>query len=209
VTARTCTVVFGCAVSLMVLLSACRQQSSLGGLFSGTVEIDRAFGETIPFGHQLNLPLVVRNPRSQPLTFQNFRMPTSWKRIGADQGSSGGSGATFTVDAKSACLIFCRFYIGPATDTVDAMHFTKMDFMSPVGGEHISFRRDDADIDLTVNLQFAIDGQDSGQIPLVRYRIEQNKKRAVPYWVARDLKRNLENVDLKLCDVWGQRKSIR
>lgn len=191
-------------------LSCCqRPPPTLAGVFAGTIEIDRAFSDTIPFGRQLNLPIIVRNSRPEPLKFEGIRLPTSYTSGKKGNGTSSGSGTTFTVDANSACLIFCRFYVGPATDNVDAMHWVKVDFTSPIGGEHVLFRPEDGDIDLTVYLQFMIKGQDSGKLPLVRYHIDQKKRRAVPVVVARDLRRSLDINDLKLCDLWGQRKTSR
>jgi hypothetical protein len=176
------------------------------GVFSGTIAIDRAFSKTIPFGTRLNLPILVRNPRAQSLTFENFRMPTSWKNA-KSQGSSSGSTATFTVDGQTAGLIFCQFYVGPATDNVDAMRFTQVDLSSRIGGEHILFQPEDGDIELTVNLRFTIEGQDSGEIPIARYRIEQTKKRAIPYWIASDLQEETQREGLKLCELWGRKKA--
>jgi hypothetical protein len=203
---------FGASLAILAtlnFLSSCQRPApTLAGVFAGTIEIDHAFSDTIPFGQQLNLPIIVRNPRPEPLTFEGIRLPTSFA-YGKGNGSSGGSDTTFTVDAKSACLIFCRFYVGPATDNVDAMNWVKVDFTSPIGGEHVLFRPGDGDIDLAVYLQFRIKGQDSGKIPLVRYHIDPKKRRAVPVVVARDLRRSVDIDDLKLCDLWGQRKTAR
>src|SRR4051794_27072652 len=123
---------FGASLAILAalnFLSSCQRPApTLAGVFAGTIEIDHAFSETIPFGRQLNLPIVVRNPRPEPLTFEGIRLPTSYTSGKKGNGSSTSSGTTFTVDAKSGCLIFCRFYVGPATDTVDAMNWVKVDF---------------------------------------------------------------------------------
>ncbi|MEY2440291.1 MAG: hypothetical protein QOI34_1676 [Verrucomicrobiota bacterium] len=177
-----------CSALLMMCSCETRRAPSLTGAFSGTLEIDPVFRETVRFGHRINLIVALRNPRSQPVVFRNLRFPTSWKNAKRGSGSSSGGGETFTLEPNTRRFIYCTFYVGPDIDHVDPMRFTRVQFVARgLGADDMSFERGDGEIDFTVNAQFSIEAEDSGQITLARYRIDPRKNRATPYFVARDL----------------------
>jgi hypothetical protein len=118
-----------------------------------------------------------------------LRLKTEWKAATGGSGSSESGGETLTLDPNTQKLIFSTLYVGPPTDSVDTRP-TSVRFYSLLGGEAINFERERGEIDFAIIAKFTLNGQDSGAIPIARYRINPKKKRAVPYLVADDV-RNL------------------
>jgi hypothetical protein len=161
----------------------------LSGSFRGILLIDHAFTETIPFGHRINLPIAVRNASDQPMKIVGLRLQTEWKVATGGSGSAESGGETLTLDPNTQKLIFSTLYVGAPTDSVDTQP-TSVRFYSLLGNEAINFERERGEIDFAIIAKFTLNGQDSGAIPIARYRIDPKKKQAVPYLVADDV-RNL------------------